>query len=292
MSLPRLFRFPSARSVTAEAATRADAGPPPTPISRRHALAGIAGLALGSSLAGSRAARAQETTDLRLEADTISFPTKRGGPMKGLIVRQRNAGRRPGVLLLPDQRGLTPSFRAIGKRLAMDGFCAFMPDIASLYGLPEGSDDARIAISKLTPPEIFQLFDGALDTLLKHQDCNGAVGALGYLWGGPYVFQLAMAKPPKIRAGVVYYTMPPSPDKARDIGVPMQFHYAEQDARTAPVVDAFEKQLIGFSKAYEQYVYEGVGASFANDTMPKSFNQAVTDLAWERTVYFLRRSLA
>lgn len=260
---------------------------------RRSLILGAAALATPAMLSPDTAfaQEAEPALDPRFVGETVSFPAKRW-TMKGWLVRTRSGGRRPGVLVLPDQRGSTPSFRNIARRLAAEGFVAFVPDLGAPFGLEGGGDDARIAIAKLTTAEVVQLFDASLDTLARQQDCNGSVGGIGYIWGGSFVLQLAMATPSKLKCGVAYYTLPPSPDKAQTIKVPMQFHYAEQDARTGPVIDAFEKQLIGHSKVYEQYIYDGVGASFANETMTRAFNREATELAWERTIAFFRKTLA
>jgi carboxymethylenebutenolidase len=40
------------------------------------------------------------------------------------------------------------------------------------------------------------------------------------------------------------------------------------------------------------YLYDGVNHAFNNDTSAERYNKAAADLAWERTIAFLKQHLA
>ena len=114
---------------------------------------------------------------------------------------------------------------------------------------------------------------------------------IGFAWGGAAAAQLAAAPAKPVKAAVLYYSVPTSLDLVPKFTAAVQFHYAEQDPHTQPQIDPIEKKLVGYSKIYEEFVYEGAKPNFANESLPKWFNKAQATLAWDRTVMFLKRQL-
>jgi len=45
-------------------------------------------------------------------------------------------------------------------------------------------------------------------------------------------------------------------------------------------------------KTHELFIYDGVNHAFNNDTNPARYNKAAADLAWGRTIGFLKKHLA
>jgi len=69
-------------------------------------------------------------------------------------------------------------------------------------------------------------------------------------------------------------------------------HYAGLDDRTNAGIDAFKKQLDAAHVEYAVYVYEGANHAFNNDTSAARYDKAAADLAWGRTIAFLKQKLA
>jgi carboxymethylenebutenolidase len=145
-------------------------------------------------------------------------------------------------------------------------------------------------MARIIPAEHQLALDAAADLLAKHPECNGSIGAVGFVWGGPYVMQFAITGA-RIKAGVVYYAMLPSPERAATIKVPVLFHWGENDPRTAPQIEPIEKKLIGAARIFESWVYPGLSGGFASDPTGRLYNKEAADLAYDRTVFFLRRRL-
>ena len=261
--------------------------------SRRSVVALLAGVFAGDLVAGSvRPAAAQEgepPLDPRLSADTVTFQVRRN-IFKGLLVRPRVPARRPGILLIPDQRGPSPGWRALARRFAMDGFVVLLPDLLAPFNLPEGSDEGVGLMARIIPAEHQLSLDAAADLLAKHPECNGSIAAVGFVWGGPYVMQLAISGA-RVKAAVIHYATMPSPERAATAKVPVLFHWAENDPRTVPQVDALERRMIGAARVFETWIYPGVSGGFASDFTGRAFNRDAADRAYDRTVFFLRRHL-
>ena len=56
--------------------------------------------------------------------------------------------------------------------------------------------------------------------------------------------------------------------------------------------DAYKKALDANKKEYTVYVYEGANHAFNNDTSAARYDKKAADLAWGRTVAFLKEKLA
>jgi carboxymethylenebutenolidase len=68
-------------------------------------------------------------------------------------------------------------------------------------------------------------------------------------------------------------------------------HYAGLDERINAGIRDFEERLKAAGKAYEIQMYEGANHAFNNDTNPARYNKDAADLAWGRTVAFLKKNV-
>lgn len=255
---------------------------------RRRLLAAAGSLAVAAMVPGAGAAQETDAADPRLTVETVTFPARRQ-VYKGQLVRLRGPGRRPGLLLVSDQRGPTPFFRQLARRFAADGFVVMLPDLLSPYTLTdENSDEGQNILGRTPPGEIMQVLDTAADLLLRHPDCSGAMGVLGFVWGGSYALQFAFSGN-RAKAVVAYYPNPPSPARAAELKLPVMFHWVEDDPRSAPAVDALEKRMIGAGRVFEAFVYPDTQSGFASDPSSRRWNKAAADRAYERSLFFLKR---
>ena len=119
---------------------------------------------------------------------------------------------------------------------------------------------------------------------------NGKAGAIGFCWGGGQVNALAVADA-ALGAGVAYYGMQPRAADVAKITAPLLLHYAGLDERIGAGIKDYEAALKADHKTYELHIYEGVNHAFNNDTNAARYNKAAADLAWGRTVAFLKKYL-
>ena len=95
-------------------------------------------------------------------------------------------------------------------------------------------------------------------------------------------------------ASVVYYGAPPPLDWVRKIKAPILLNYADpqKDTRLGGLLPGYEKALIAAKIKYTLYTYEGANHAFNDDTQQARYNEAAAQLAWERTLSFLKSHLA
>jgi len=201
-------------------------------------------------------------------------------------------GKIPGVIVIHENRGLNPHIKDVTRRIALEGFIAFAPDyLFGLGGTPEDADKAREMIATLKPEDVLATSRTALLAIHKYPLNTGPTGAVGFCWGGGQVNALAVADP-ALKAGVAYYGRQVAAADVPKIAAPLLLHYAGLDERVNAGIKDFEAALKANGKAYEIYIYDNVNHAFNNDTNQARYNQEAADLAWSRTVAFLKKHLA
>lgn len=211
--------------------------------------------------------------------------------VRGYLARPAADGTYPAVLVIHENRGLNPHIKDVTRRLAKDGFIAFGGDyLTAKGGTPADADKARDMIGELKDEEPVVFSQAAIAALAKLPGSNGKVGAVGFCWGGGQVNALAVADA-ALAAGVAYYgRQPASADVAR-IKAPLQLHYAGLDDRINAGIADYEAALKKDGKVYELFIYDGVNHAFNNDTNAARYDKAAADLAWSRSVAFLKKNL-
>jgi carboxymethylenebutenolidase len=243
-------------------------------------------------LGGLSRSLAAEPDSVHVATETITYAGKKT-QLKAFIARPKGmTGKRPGVIIIHEVRGINGHFRDLARRLAQEGMIAMVPELASGQNLgQEGSDEIRDYLQKMPVADVAAECQFAINALKTEPDCSGAIGIIGFAWGGPAAAQLTASPAKPVKAAVLYYSVPAALDVVTQFGAPVLFHYAEEDQHTQPQIEPIEKKLIGTSKVYEQYIYEGAKANFANESLPKWYNKQEAALAWDRTVAFLKRQL-
>lgn len=258
----------------------------------RLAGSGAAAAAIAPLLAANAAQAAiVAADDARLKADDIRYPGQ-GGEMMGYLVRPASeAGKLPAVIVIHENRGLNEHIRDVARRIALEGFVALAPDFLSPSGgTPADEDAAREQIGKLDPATTIANGVATVAFLKGHEAGTGKVGAIGFCWGGGAVNDLAV-NAPDLAAGVAYYGRQPKTEDVEKIKASLLLHYAGMDERINSGIDAYRTALEASGKDFAIYVYDGVQHAFNNDTSAARYDKQAADLAWSRTVAFLRDKL-
>ncbi len=229
--------------------------------------------------------------DERLMTETVTYDVD-GTMMSGYLARPKGEEKLPVVIVIHENRGLNPHIQDVARRMALDGFLAFAPDALSpVGGTPADEDRAREMIYELDAEATVERFAAAVPFLAGHSLCTGKVGAVGFCWGGGMVNELAAAGT-GLAAGVPYYGRQLSADEVPLISAPLCFQYAGLDKRINAGIDDYVAALKANGKTYEIFIYEGANHAFNNDTNAARYDEAAAELAWGRTVEFLRKNLA
>jgi len=229
--------------------------------------------------------------DDRLVAATVEYDAA-GTKMSGYLARLKGGQKRPAVIVIHENRGLNAHIRDVARRMALDGFLAFAPDMLSpLGGTP--TDESKISgmFGSLVAEETVARLAAAVPFLARHPESTGKVGAIGFCWGGGYVNRLAAAGT-SLNAGVSYYGSQLPAAEVPKISAPLLLHYASLDTRINAGIEAFETALKANNKPYELYMYEGANHAFNNDTNAARYSKEAATLAWGRTVAFLKKHLS
>ncbi|MET0526956.1 MAG: dienelactone hydrolase family protein [Microvirga sp.] len=236
-------------------------------------------------------AQTVQENDPRITAETVDIPGAQG--LKGYLVKPKDdTGKLPAVIVIHENRGLNPHIKDVTRRMATEGFIALGLDYLSpMGGTPADEDKGREMIGQLKAPDVIAYGKAAVTYLKERPDSNGKVGAIGFCWGGGAVNNLAVNEP-NLNAGVAYYGGQPKVEDVPKIQAAMMLHYGGLDERINAGIPAYEAALKQAGKAYEIYVYEGANHAFNNDTNAARYDKEAADLAWSRTVGFLKKNLA
>jgi carboxymethylenebutenolidase len=228
--------------------------------------------------------------DGRLAADRISYDSPKG-KIAGYLVRLKQKGKRPAVIVIHENRGLNPHIEDVARRLALEGFIAFAPDLLSLVGgTPPNEEQARELHPKMNQDDAVAALVAAVPVMKNHAESTGKVGAVGFCFGGLMINRLA-ASSPQLDAAVAYYGRQVPADQVPNIKATLLLHYAENDDPVNSGIPAYEAALKANNKKYTLYTYPGTQHAFNNDTGAARYNKAAADQAWGRTLAFFKEQL-
>ena len=226
-----------------------------------------------------------------LETEEVSWPGD-GATMRGYLVHPKGKKKRGAVVVIHENRGLTPHIKDVTRRVAQAGYLALGVDaLTPLGGTPADEDKGRELIGQLDPAKNLNNYLAALAYLRSRRDSNGRTGAVGFCWGGGLANQLAVHDP-RLDAAVAYYGQQAKAEDAPKIKGALMLHYGGLDQRINAGIPAYEAALKAAGTKYELYVYEGVNHAFNNDTSPARYNAEAAKLAWDRTLRLFKEKLA
>ncbi|HEY1603347.1 MAG TPA: dienelactone hydrolase family protein [Pirellulales bacterium] len=195
------------------------------------------------------------------------------------------------VVVIHENRGLTPWERGLADELAAAGFIAIVPDLLSQAGPQKGGADsfesagaAREAIHNLSTEQVMADIDGVVDYAMKLSAADKKVVVAGFCWGGGQAFRFA-AHNPEIAAAMVFYGAAPNEEQMKQIRVPVYGFYGENDFRITGEVPKVKGKMKALGKDFQPVTYAGAGHGFlrageAVDAKPADRNARAD--AWKR----------
>lgn len=232
---------------------------------------------------------------------------RRGGDtLRGYLAQPDAPAGLPGLVVVPDVRGLSDHYRDVARRFGDEGFRVLVADLYSREGAPDLPDmDAVFRwIAQLPDRRVLDDLAAAVGYLAaRQQPAGGRVGITGFCLGGQYAL-MAACSVPGLAACVSWYGMlrytartdrkPASPlDLAPRLACPYLGLFGEEDT-LIPLADVDELRatLTAARRPFEIVTYPGAGHAFFNDARPDAYRPAAAADAWPRAVAFLRRHLA
>ncbi len=228
--------------------------------------------------------------DPRLNMAHIQYTGATGG-VRAYMARPKGDAKQPGMVVIHEIWGLNAHIEDVTRRIALEGFLAIAPDaLTPLGGTPEDPDKARPLFQKLDNPSTVQNYVAAVKYLKTHPGSTGKVGVVGFCWGGAMANQVAVHSP-DLSAAVPYYGRQPASEDVPKIKASLLLHYAGIDEAINKGIPEYESALKKASVDYKLYMYEGAQHAFNNDMNPARYNKEAAQLAWKRTIAFLKEKL-
>lgn len=234
----------------------------------------------------------------------VEFPSGRDR-IGGVFLAPGTGGPHPGIVLVPDVRGIYAHFHDVARRIAARGFAVLVLDLYAREGAPElGSMDAVFRFMRALPDaRVLADIQAAIDWLAARPETQGRkVGITGFCMGGKYTV-LAACRCRGLSAAVAWYGMlrvgeidannPEHPlDAIPELACPLLGLFGKEDP-IVPLaeVEELERRAVGRKHEVEVVVYPGAGHAFANDSRPEAYRAEAAADGWSRAWSFLGRHL-
>src|SRR5438034_5303736 len=145
---------------------------------KKFAVGGVTAAAIWESLRPNYAwAQQVPKDDSRLKTEYVTVPSPQGNEsIRGYLVRPAAGGKRPGVLVVHENRGLNPYIEDVARRLGTENFMAFAPDgLTSVGGYPGDDEKGAKLFGSVDKPKMTEDFLAAAGWLNGRGDCTGKV---------------------------------------------------------------------------------------------------------------------
>ena len=225
-----------------------------------------------------------------------------------------------GVLIWTDAFGLRPSFRAMARRLAADGYSVLVPNpfyrVERAPSFPDASTvifqevGARLGplMGSITADDAAERDASAYIPFLDAQrnvDTSKKIGTQGYCMGGPLIVRTAAAFPDRIGAAASFHggglvtANPNSPHLlAPSIQARMYFGIASNDDATQPEAkDVLRETFADAGVVAEIEVYSDAQHGWCVTDMPAQggppiYNEVDAERAWGKLLELYEEALA
>lgn len=210
-------------------------------------------------------------------------------------------GEGPGLLLFQEIFGINDNMRGLAERLAAAGYVTLVPDVFwRIEPRFERKDESGLAdgmamVQQLDFGKAVADIQATHAHLLTMSECTGKVGALGFCLGGGLAFAaatLSRVDGSGPDAAVAYYGSGINDllHQADDLVCPTLLHYGDQDPFIPRERIEEVERALGRRPNVSIHRYDA-GHAFSNWDTPSMYDAEAAELAWTRTLDFLRQHL-
>ncbi|MBS0562045.1 MAG: dienelactone hydrolase family protein [Proteobacteria bacterium] len=265
------------------------------------------GFVMTSLIAGFTAATAHGAAAQVIHTDTqglvageVQIPVA-DGKLPGYFAHPATGANWPVVLVVEEIFGVHEYIKDVVRRLAKAGYFAVAPElyarIADLSKMTDASVIVRDVIAKAPDDTMLSDLDASAAWAASQGADAGALGVVGFCWGGRDVWLYA-AHNPHLKAAVSFYGFVESPktpvhplnamDVAGDLKAPLLGLYGAKDAGNPPEkVHAAQEKARAAGKTVEIVMYPDAGHGFHADYRP-SYVAADAEDAWKRALAWFK----
>jgi len=220
----------------------------------------------------------------------IRVPNAAGSDMAAYLATPK-AARGAGVVVLQEIFGVNESMRKVCDFLASRQFTVICPDLfwSAERDVALGETEfekARDLRGKMNDEKVTDDIAAAVAFLRTHPNCTGAVGVVGYCWGGLLAYMTAARHKPD--AAVAYYGVGVEKrlDLAGNLSCPLMMHYGALDQYAPPEAVAQVRGALEGKPNVTIHEYPEGGHAFARPG-GGHYHHRSADLADMRTLSFL-----
>ena len=210
-----------------------------------------------------------------------------------------NEGKRPGILVVHEWKGLGDYAKRRADELAALGYVAFAADMYGKGVRPQTHEEAgkQAGIYKSDRALMRGRIRSAYELLKEHPLVDSAkIGAIGYCFGGTTVLELARSGA-DVKGVVSFHgdLSTPQPADAKNIKGKVLVEQGGADNFTLPGVEAFKKEMADAGVDMRLDSYEGVVHSFTvkeagdDPSTGMAYNEEADKKSWEVMRSFLRK---
>lgn len=226
-----------------------------------------------------------------MTTERVKLGERAGHELLGDLALPASEGRAPAILVVHEWWGLNDDMRRTAERFAAEGFLALAVDLYRGRCTSDANEAMQLS-NELSTAEAMLDLGLAVAFLKAHSRSSGKLGITGFCLGGAMALAAA-CNVAGLSAAVPFYGIarPEFLDFSR-CQPPIQAHFGKQDPIIAverPV--ALEQKAKEAGASLELHLYDA-GHAFMRQSDPGAFHPDSAQLAWQRTLGFLRQHLS
>jgi dienelactone hydrolase len=219
--------------------------------------------------------------------------------LEGYLTYEDAAGKRPGVLVVPDWMGLGDHYRKIGDKLAGLGYVVFVADMYGKGVRPKNAKEASALATKYKSdrPLMRQRIKAALEELKKNKNVDpNRLAVMGYCFGGTVALELARSGA-DLRGVVSFHggLDTPTPNDAKNIKAKVLAMHGADDPFVPPKdVAAFQDEMRKAHVDWQMIIYGNAVHAFTttaagtDNSKGAAYNAAADRRSWEAMKSFFK----
>lgn len=253
---------------------------------------------------GSGSAAVPAPAAMRSDDDSDAGAAAQGAPVEygrigdtalnGYLALPSGNGAHPALVLIHEWWGLNDNTRDFARKFADQGYVALAVDLYDGQSTADGAQAQKLAAAVTgNMDRAKDNLSQAVHFLRNRADVNPAkIASVGWCFGGGWSYQMAK-NDLGVKATVMYYGQFDPHDDFAHMKADILGHFGEKDTNIkVSDVRQFEAALKTHKGIHEVYIYPNAGHAFANEDNPLgTYDAAAAQLAWQRTLDFLQRTL-
>jgi carboxymethylenebutenolidase len=230
--------------------------------------------------------------DMRVKTDDVVYYNN-GKDVRGYLATPGDNKKHPGMILIHEWWGLNDYIRQNAIAFAKLGYVALTIDLYGGKPAATNPQDARKLAGSVrnNVDEALRNLKSAVSYMKNRSDVYpDRMASIGWCFGGGWSYQIAKNNL-GTKASIIYYgRFNPKDDLSKMRATILGNFGAEDRGIMVDTVYEFQAKLKTLNGDHEIYIYENAGHGFANEG-GRAYNKEATDLAWKRTVAFLKKYL-